>query len=101
MFELIKKTLLAGIGLGLMTRDKVEEVARDLAKSANLSAEKGQEFVDEAVNRAKKSRAELEATFQRVVTDMLRKAEVPTREDVTRLTARIEQLERRLAEHQA
>ncbi len=101
MFELIKKTLLAGIGLGLMTRDKVEEVARDLAKSANLSAEKGQEFVDEAVNRAKKSRAELEASFQRVVGDMLRKAEVPTREDVTRLTARIEQLERRLAEHQA
>ncbi|MEW6251567.1 MAG: phasin family protein [Planctomycetota bacterium] len=98
MFEVIKKTLLAGIGMGLMTRDKVEELAREIAKSADLSAEKGQAFVDEAVARARKSRTELEATVQRILTDTLRKADVPTRDDLARLSARIEQLEQRLPE---
>jgi len=98
MFEVIKKTLLAGIGMGLMTRDKVEEMAREIARSADLSAEKGQAFVDEAVARARKSRAEFEATVQRTLADTLRKADVPTREDFARLSARIEQLEQRLPE---
>ncbi len=98
MFDVIKKTLLAGIGLGLMTRDKVEEMARDIAKSANLSAEKGQEFVDEAVARAKKSRTDIEAALQRMLCDLLKKGDVATRADLAGLNARLELLERKLAE---
>lgn len=32
MFDIIKKVMLTGVGLAAMTKDKVEEVARDLAK---------------------------------------------------------------------
>ncbi len=95
MFDVLKKTFLTGVGLTLMTADKVEEVAREIANAAQLSADKGQEFVDEAVNRARKGREELEATVQRLVNDSLKKTPVATREDIDRLTAKIEQLEKR------
>lgn len=99
MIDVLKKTFLTGVGLTLMTKDKVEEVAREIAKSAKLSADKGQEFVDEAVARAERGRADLNATVQRLVSDALRKANVPTREEIEALAARIEKHEQSAAAH--
>lgn len=97
MFDLMKKTLLAGVGLTLLTKDKVEEVARDIAKSAQLRADQGQEFVDEAVARAKKGREELDAMVQRAVNETVKRANLPTRDDIVQLNARLEKLEQTLA----
>ena len=97
MLDLMKKTLLAGVGLTLMTKDKVEEIAREIAKSANLSADKGQDFVNEAVARAKKGREEFDALVQRTVHDAVRKANLPSRDDITQLAARLGKLEQILA----
>ncbi len=96
MIDLLKKTLLTGVGLGLMTKDKVEEVAREVAKAANLSADKGQEFVEEAVARAKKGRQDLDEAVQKIVKESLRKANLPTRDDIAALSARLEKIERTL-----
>lgn len=93
MIDLIKKTLLAGVGLTLMTKDKVEEMAREIAEAAQLSKDKGQEFVDEAVARAAKGREDLEATVQRMVNETFKKANLPTRDDLVQLAARIDKLE--------
>ena len=97
MIELIKKTLLTGVGLAAMTKDKVEEVAREIASAAQLSSDKGQAFVDEAVARAEKAREDLETTIQRMVNDNLKKTDLPTREDITRLIDRIDELEKTIA----
>jgi polyhydroxyalkanoate synthesis regulator phasin len=101
MFDLMKKTLLTGVGLTLMTKDKVEELARDIAKSAQLSADKGQEFVDEAVARAKKGREEFDALVQRTVKELLKQANLPSRDDFAQLGARLEKLEQSLANRSA
>ena len=93
MIELLKKTMLTGVGLTLMTKDKVEELARDIAHTAELSADKGQEFVKEAVERAEKGRHDLEQTVQSLVTARLKDLNVPTRDEIDALTARIEKLE--------
>lgn len=93
MFEILKKTMLTGIGLGLMTRDKVEEVARDIANSANLSADKGQEFVNEAVARAQKSRVELDDRIRAAIDDALSKTNLATKEDIARVEERLGRIE--------
>lgn len=100
MIELLKKTLLAGVGVTLLTKDRVEELAREIARSANMSADKGQAFVDEAIARAKQGQTDLEERMQRIVRDTLQRMNCASRDDVAALTARVEQLERRLAEHQ-
>ena len=101
MLDVMKKMLLTGVGLTLMTKDKVEEVARDIAKSAQLSADKGQAFVDEAVARAEKGRAELDALVQRTVKEVLQRANLPSRDDFAQLSARLEKLEQSLANRSA
>ena len=97
MIDVIKKTMLMGVGLAAMTKDKVEEYARDLADSAKLSSEKGKAFVEEVVGRAEQAREDLESTVQAAVNDQLKKTALLTRDDIAELTARIEQLEQKLA----
>ncbi len=36
MFDLIKKTLLTGVGLAAMAKDKIEELAKELAEKGKL-----------------------------------------------------------------
>lgn len=98
MFDVLKNTVLAGVGMGLMTVDKVEELARDMAKSAQLSTDKGEEFVKEAVERAKRGREDLEATVQNAVNDTVKRMNLPSREDITRLETRLAEVEKKLAE---
>lgn len=98
MLDLLKKTLLAGVGLAAMTKDKVEAMAREVAQSADLSSDKGQEFVAEVMQRAEKAREDLESTIQKVVNENLRKTDLPSRDDISRLSDRLAALESRLAD---
>ena len=61
MIDLIKKTLLTGVGLAVMTKDKVEELGRDLVSQAKLSESEGREFVDSLMNQAESARSEFDA----------------------------------------
>jgi polyhydroxyalkanoate synthesis regulator phasin len=97
MVELIKKTLLAGVGLAALSKEKAEELAREIANATQTSGEKGKEFVDEVVARSNKARKDLEDTIQRYVTEQLKRLNLPTKDDITALNARIEELERSLA----
>ncbi len=98
MIELIKKTMLMGVGLAAMTRDKVEEMAREMARNAQLSSEKGQEFIDEVMQRADKAREEFEASVRKAVNDNLARTNVATRDDIADLKTRIEKLEALLSQ---
>ncbi|MBK9120573.1 MAG: hypothetical protein IPM18_13385 [Phycisphaerales bacterium] len=93
MFETVKQGFLTVIGMTLMTKDKVEEAAREFAESAKLSQERGQELVDEAVARAKRGRAEFESGVERIVTDILQRMHLATRVEIDELQARIVRLE--------
>jgi polyhydroxyalkanoate synthesis regulator phasin len=99
MFDLIKKAMLTGVGLAVMSKDKAEALARELAETAKLSSDKGQEFVDEVVGKSEKMKKELEQNVQRVVNETLKRTDLPTRDDLAQLRARIEELERTLASH--
>ena len=47
MIEQIKKGVLTGIGLGLMTNEKILEFARKSAEEAKLSTEEARKLADE------------------------------------------------------
>ncbi len=98
MVDVIRKALLTGVGLAVLTKEKAEEVAREFARTAELSGDKGKEFVDEVVSRSEKARKDLEATIERYVAEALHRMNIPTRHDVAQLSDRIAELERMLAD---
>ena len=93
MIELAKKTLLAGIGLAFMTKDKAEEIAKKIASEAKIAEGEGKKFVDELVKRSEDAKSNVEKLVNDTVTAALNKLEIPTRADVKKLEDRIKELE--------
>ena len=98
MFDAFRKAMMAGVGLAVMTKDRVEEMAREFAKTGEMSSEKGEQFVQEAMQQAEKARAEFENRVAAIVNDNLAKTAVATRSDIEKLLARIDALEQKLAD---
>ncbi len=93
MFDLLKKTMLTGIGIASMTKDKIEELGKKISAESKLSAAEGKKFVNDLLKQSEKARENLEAQVQKLVKNALGKLDIPTREDLNRLEKRIKKLE--------
>ena len=98
MFELIKKTMLTGVGLAGLTKDKIEKLAKELARKGKLSEEEGKKLVDDLLKRSERIKKDLEAQIERAVKNTMKKMNLATREDVLKLTERMKKLEQALKE---
>ncbi|MBW2646753.1 MAG: hypothetical protein JRE23_11345 [Deltaproteobacteria bacterium] len=98
MFDLIKKTMLTGVGLAAMTKDKVEELAKELADKGKLSEKEGKKLVDDLLKKSEKAKKDLEKEIERVVKDTMKKMNLAGAEELSNLTKRIRKLEGALKE---
>lgn len=85
MFELMKKTVLTGIGLAAMTKDKVEQSVRDLIKKGALTEKEGKELVSDLLDKSEQAKKDLELKIESNVQKILGKMGVATKEDIARL----------------
>ena len=98
MFDLLKKTILTGIGIASMTKDKIEELGKKISEESKLSAEEGKRLVQDLLKQSEKAKNNLEAQVQKLVKNALEKLDIPTRDDLNRLEKRIKKLENLRAE---
>jgi polyhydroxyalkanoate synthesis regulator phasin len=60
MLESIKKGFYTGLGLALITKEKAEELAKELVKKGELSEKEGKGFVEEILKKSKEAEQEFE-----------------------------------------
>jgi polyhydroxyalkanoate synthesis regulator phasin len=99
MFELIKKTLLTGVGLAVMTKDKVEELGKELASQAKLSEHEGKEFVDHLLKQSETARKDFETRISAAVQKAVSGLNLASKDEVARLSAKVEELSARLSKN--
>jgi polyhydroxyalkanoate synthesis regulator phasin len=92
VFDLIKKTLLTGIGLALQTRDEVEELAKEFANRGKMSEKEGMKFIEELLNRYDDTRNMLETRIEKAVKELLKKADIVTSDELKALKKEIREL---------
>ena len=97
MFDLIKKAVLTGVGLGVMTKEKVEELAAELSKRADLTEKQGEALIADLLVESEKAAQALDGKVSAAVRGALEKVEIATKRDVTALEKRIAEVERRVA----
>ena len=81
MFDLIRKTMLTGIGLALRTKDEVEDLAKSFVKGGKMSEKEGRKFVQDVMNRYEETRKSLEERVEASVKAFLKKADVATKDE--------------------
>ncbi|MEM7672972.1 MAG: hypothetical protein AAF212_06490 [Verrucomicrobiota bacterium] len=96
MIDLVKKTMMAGVGLAVVTKDKVEESLEELVARGKISQEEASnlssKIVEDGKAQAEKAKTELEGLF----TSMLQRANLDTKDQYEALEARVTDLEGRL-----
>ena len=94
MLDIVRKTLLLGIGLAAMTRDKIEEVAKKVAEEDKLSEEEGRKLAEDLLKQSDEARKNLKDQVEKFVDNTLEKLNSPSRKDLQQLEERIEKLEK-------
>ena len=93
MMELLKKTLLTGIGFAVLTKEKVEEAAKKIAEECKLSEEEGKKFVDDLLKQSEETKKNLEKKVEEMVKKTLDRFDLATRKDLEEIKERVDKLE--------
>jgi polyhydroxyalkanoate synthesis regulator phasin len=98
MIDLVKKTLLTGVGVAALTKEKLEEIAKDFIEKGKMTEQEGRDLVDDLVARSEESRAELQKQIEGKVERILEKMDLAKKSDVDALRVEIEELQQALKE---
>ena len=97
MSDLIKKTLLASVGLALKTWDEVEDLAKELVEKGKMTEKDGNKFVKDLQKRYEETQKKLEARVEKTVKDFLKKANVVTSDELKAVKKEIRELKKMIA----
>ena len=95
MSDLIKKTILAGLGILSLTRKKAEEVAKSLIKRGELAKTQEAKFIKDLMKHAERGKREMEKKIEKTVKKTLARLDFPSRKELDQIKARIEQISKR------
>ena len=98
MFELIKKGLLTGLGLALVTKSKLEAVLGKLVEEGKMSREEAEKFRDELLKSGEEHWQGIEEKISKSVKELIGGMELCHKEDLRELHQKIMAMEIRLAE---
>jgi polyhydroxyalkanoate synthesis regulator phasin len=101
MIELLKKTILTGLGVASLTRDKIEQLGRELSDKGKMTEQEGQKFVEEMQKLAEESRASLQKQTEKVVESALAKMHLARAADMDELKQEIAALRAEIEAMQA
>ena len=92
MFETLDKMILAGVGALSITRQRAEKLFDEAVQQGRQSREGRQQFVDDLMDAAKKTRSDLESLVERQVRIIVDQMHLATKEDIARLEQKIDLL---------
>ena len=97
MLDLIKKTLLAGVGLALKTWDEVEDLAKELVDKGKMTEKDGTKFIKDLQKRYEETQKKLEARVEKTVKDFLKKANVATSDELKAVKKEVRELKKMIS----
>lgn len=84
--QVFQQAFEAGMAFLNLTRDRAEEVVKDLVKAGEVSKGKAQKAIDDLLERSRQGTEELRGLIRREVSEL----GLATREDVARIEARLD-----------
>ncbi|MFT5836610.1 MAG: polyhydroxyalkanoate synthesis regulator phasin [Candidatus Azotimanducaceae bacterium] len=96
MIDLVKKTMLAGIGMAVVTKDKVLESLDELVEKGKLTKDEAAAISDKIVEEGRNETEKAKVEASKLFNDMLHRANVVTKDQYDALAARVTALEGKL-----
>ena len=94
MIDVLKKVLLTGVGVAALSKEKIEELARDLAEKGKMTEQEGKALVDQLLTSSDEARQELQKQVEEKVALALDKMDLAKKSEVEALKEEIEVLKK-------
>jgi len=94
MIDVLKKVLLTGVGVAALSKEKIEELARDLAEKGKMTEQEGKALVDQLLTSSDEARQELQKQVEEKVALALDKMDLAKKSEVEALRQEIEVLKK-------
>lgn len=98
MARLFEKSMLLGLGVLTLTRDKVIQVVNSLVEEGEVKADEAPNIVDKLVARGEKERKELRKLVRQELDKMHVRTPLISRQDIEELSQKIDDLTARIEE---
>lgn len=89
MSDIIKKTILAGLGAFTLTREKAEDLIEDLVKKGELTREEKPNILSDLIKATEKRKDEARNFVKEEVQKILKTLNIPTRDEINALEKRL------------
>ncbi len=99
MIEYLRKPMLMGLGLAFLTKDKIEEMANDLAEKGDLSKKDVRAFVEDLSSRSEEAKKKVEQRVEKIVKKTLEKMNLVSRDEFLELEEQVRRLKQDRAAH--
>ena len=96
MIEQLKKALTTGVGLALKTWAEVEVAGKEMIKKAQLSEKDAGQLLKNLKESYEKTQEKMEVQVNRLVKDVIKKADIATNDDVNALRREVQDLRKEL-----
>lgn len=93
MIDIIKKTLLAGVGAAVITKEKVEAALDEFVKQGKVSSTEARAMADRIATEGRKEFEALSAELNNKIRDFLSRHDRNTQDRLAALEARVTALE--------
>ena len=93
MIDLLKKGILTGIGIGLMTKDKIEDYVKKAAKEAKLTEDESRKLADELLKHSEETKQQVDKKINDEVKKVVDKLGVATQEDLKNIQKQLDKLQ--------
>ncbi|MGD9212228.1 MAG: hypothetical protein PVI90_15710 [Desulfobacteraceae bacterium] len=98
MFDIVRKTMLTGVGLALKTWDEVEDIAKELQKKGKMTETEGKKFLEELQDKYQEAQQDLEGRVDQSIKNFLKKTDIVTGEELKALKKEIRDLKKAVSE---
>lgn len=96
MIDLIKKTVLAGIGATVITKEKIEAVMQDLVKQGKVSSDEAKNLASKIADEGRKEWESSSKDLAERIRELLAKADFAHKSEVAQLERRLQLLEEKV-----
>ncbi len=93
MFETIKKMMLTGVDIAIVTKERAEEMVKEMVNKGTLSGHQGKEFVEKLVKESRHAQETFDAKLDELLQKAVSKLDLVGKRDFEKLSKKVTRLE--------
>ena len=98
MFDLVKKSIFAGIGAFAATEEKIQELVSDFIEKGKITEQEGKTLFKDLQHAAQENREKISTMIDERITCMMGQLHLATKEDIAIINERLARIEQQLSE---